>query len=164
MDLLIPHTGTIIWMLIAFSIVFFLLKKFAWKPILTALKQREESIENALKSAELARQEMENLQADNAKIIEKAKRERDHILSEARNLKDDMINEAKLKASEEADKIVKNASEIIKGEKAAAIKEIKEQVATLSVSIAEKILQEKLSSDDEQKEIIDKYLRNIKVN
>ncbi len=164
MDLLIPHTGTIIWMLIAFSIVFFLLKKFAWKPILTALKQREESIENALKSAELARQEMENLQADNAKIIEKAKRERDQILNEARNLKDDMINEAKLKASEEADKIVKNASEIIKGEKAAAIKEIKEQVATLSVLIAEKILQEKLSSDDEQKELIDKYLRNIKVN
>jgi F-type H+-transporting ATPase subunit b len=164
MDLLTPHTGTLIWMLIAFSAVFFLLKKFAWKPILNALKEREESIDEALKSAEYARKEMESLQVDNAKIIEKAKRERDQILNEARNLKDDMINEAKLKASEEADKIVKNASEIIKGEKAAAIKEIKEQVATLSVSIAEKILQEKLSSDDEQKEIIDKYLRNIKVN
>lgn len=164
MDLLIPHTGTIIWMLLAFSIVFFLLKKFAWKPILSALKQREHTIEDALKSAELARIEMENLQSDNAKIIEEAKRERDHILKEARTLKEDIINEAKAKASEEAENVIKSASEVIKSEKAAAVKEIKEQVAILSVSIAEKILQEKLVSDEDQKELIDKYLKSIKMN
>lgn len=164
MDLLLPHTGTIFWMLIAFSVVFFLLKKFAWKPILSALKQREDSIEEALKSAELARAEMENLQADNAKVIEEAKRERDQILKEARNLKEEIIEEAKSKASQEAEKIIQNATDAIKNEKAAAVKEVKEQIATFSVSIAEKILQERLASDNEQKELIDKYLRNIKMN
>lgn len=164
MDLLLPHTGTIFWMLIAFSIVFFLLKKFAWKPILNALKQREDSIEDALKSAELARKEMENLQADNAKIIEEAKRERDQILKEARDLKEEIIEEAKSKAGQEAEKIIQNATDAIKSEKAAAVKDVKEQIATFSVSIAEKILQERLASDDEQKELIDKYLRNIKMN
>ena len=140
MDFLIPHTGTIFWMLLAFSIVFFILKKFAWKPILTALKQREDSIEGALESAALARKEMENLQADNAKVLEEAKRERDLILKEARELKEEIVNEAKEKASDEADKIIKNASEAIKGERAAALKDIKEQVASFSIEIAEKIL------------------------
>ncbi len=164
MDLLLPHTGTIVWMLFAFSIVFFLLKKFAWKPILNALKERESSIDDALLSAEKAKKDMESLQANNEIIINEAKQEREQILKEARKLKDEIINEAKSKASTEAEKIIQNASEVIKSEKAAAIKEIKEQIATLSVVVAEKILQEKLGTESEQKEIIDKYLQSIKMN
>lgn len=158
------HTGTLIWMLIAFSLVFIILKKFAWKPILNALKERESSIGEALQSAERARKEMENLHANNQKILEEAKRERDQILKEARNLKENIINEAKEKASEEADRIIQNASETIKSEKEAAVKEIKEQVTSLSILVAEKILQEKLAVDTEQKDMIDKYLHSIKLN
>jgi F-type H+-transporting ATPase subunit b len=164
MDLLSPHTGTIIWMFIAFSFVFLILKKFAWKPILNAIKAREESIEEALKSADKAKEEMQKLQADNEKIIATAKQERDIIIKEARDLKDSIVEDAKAKAKAEADKEVEKAREAIKNEKAAAIKEVKVEVANLSVFIAEKILQEKLSPDAEHKELIDKYLRDIKLN
>jgi F-type H+-transporting ATPase subunit b len=164
MDLLIPHTGTIIWMLIAFSSVFFLLKKFAWKPVLGALKQREESIEKALRSAELAKLEMEKLHADNEKIIAEGKRERDKIIKEARELKDSILNDAKTQAALEADKLIESARSHIKSEKESAIKEIKEHAVTLSIYIAEKLLQEKLSDSKSQKELIDKLMRNIKTN
>jgi F-type H+-transporting ATPase subunit b len=164
MDLLLPHTGTVIWMLIAFSIVLFILKKFAWKPILNVLKAREESIEEALLSAERTKKEMRKIQAENEKILAEAKLERDKILKEARNLKDEIINEAKKKAVEESGKIIDNAREAIKSEKNAAVKEIREQIASFSVTIAEKILQEKLEETSEQKELIDKYLREINVN
>lgn len=164
MDLLYPHTGTIIWMSIAFFAVFFILKKFAWKPILNALKAREDSIEEALLSAERARDEMQKLQANNEKIIAEAKVERDKLIKEARSLKDEIIEEAKKKAVEESDKIIAQAKENIKSEKAAALKEIKEQIADFSIHISEKIIQEKLEVTTEQKEIIDKYLHNIKVN
>lgn len=164
MELLLPHTGTVIWMLISFSIVLFILKKYAWKPIISALKNRENSIDEALHSAELAREEMKKLNADNEKIITEAKSVRDSILKEARNLKDDIINEAKLKAVVEAEKLIENAREAIKNEKLAAIKEIKEQVASLSITIAEKILQEKLEDSEKQNEIIDRFLRDVKMN
>ena len=97
-DLLLPHTGTIIWMLISFLTVFFLLKKFAWKPLLNALKMREDSIEDALRSAEIARKEMEKLQADNEMIMNEAKKERDKIIVEARSLKDTILEDAKNQA------------------------------------------------------------------
>ncbi len=164
MDLLSPHSGTIIWTTLAFLFVFFILKKYAWKPILNALKNREESIEEALMSAEKARDEMKKLQADNEKIIAEAKLERDKLIKEARNLKDEIIEEARKKATEESDKILAKAKENIKSEKAAAMKEIKEQIADFSVMVAEKIIQEKLEVTSERKELIDKYLHNIKVN
>jgi F-type H+-transporting ATPase subunit b len=164
MGLLLPHTGTIIWMLIAFSMVFFILKRFAWKPILNAIKEREDSIEEALHSADKAKLEMQRLQADNEKIITEAKKERDLIIREARQVKQSIVEEAKAKASEEAEKEIERAREAIKSEKLAAIKGVKEEVAKLSVFIAEKILKEKLETDDEQKEIIDKYLHDIKLN
>lgn len=164
MDLLLPHTGTIFWMLIAFSTVLFILKKFAWKPILNAIKAREDSITEALASAEKAKEEMQKLQANNEKIMAAAKVERDGIIKEARQLKDSMIEDAKEKANVEADKMIEKAREAIKSEKAAAIKEMKEEVAKLSVGIAEKILKEKLDASDEQKELIDKYLRDVKLN
>lgn len=164
MDLLLPHTGTIIWMLIGFGAVFYLLTKFAWKPVLGALKQREESIESALKSAEIARSEMEKLQANNEKIIAEGKLERDKILKEARELKDTIIEDAKAKATNEADKIIESARENIKSEKDAAIIEIKEHAASLSIHMAELLLHEKLTSKKEQKELIDRLLRQVKTN
>jgi F-type H+-transporting ATPase subunit b len=164
MELLSPHFGTIIWMFIAFLVVFYVLKKFAWKPILNALKAREDSIEEALLSAEKARDEMQKLHADNEKILAEGKVERDKIIKEARELKEEIIIEAKQKASEEADKMIAQAKESIKNEKATAIKEIKEQIADFSIHIAEKIIEEKLEITSERKEIIDKYLHNIKVN
>jgi F-type H+-transporting ATPase subunit b len=164
MELLMPHTGTVIWMLISFIIVLTILKKFAWKPILGALKAREDSIDQALRSAELARDEMQSLQAKNEKIIAEAKVDRDKIIKEARELKDEIVNEAKQKALSEAEKLIESARESIKNEKLAAIKEIKEQVASLSINIAEKIMQEKLEDDEKQKEIIDRFLRDVKMN
>jgi F-type H+-transporting ATPase subunit b len=164
MELLNPHFGTIIWMTFCFSMVFLILKKFAWKPILNALKAREESIEEALLSAERTRAEMKKIKDENEKILAEAKLERDKIVKEARNLKDEIINEAKKKATEEAGKIIDSSREAIKTERMAAIKEIKEQIAILSVNIAEKILHEKLDETVQQKDLIDKLMRDIKLN
>lgn len=164
MDLLLPHTGTIIWMLIAFGTVFYLLTKFAWKPVLGALKQREDSIERALKSAEQARGEMEKLQANNEKIIAEGKIERDKIIKEARELKDSIVNDAKVQATSEADKIIETAKNNIKSEKDAALIEIKEYAISLSIRMAEMLLHEKLASEKEQKELIDRLLRQVKTN
>lgn len=163
-DFLSPQPGTIFWMLIAFSAVFFLLKKFAWKPILSALKAREDSIDDALKAADAAKEEMQKLTADNEKIIAKAKKERDSIIKEARSLKDTMIEDAKENAIAEGDKIIEAARAAIKSEKELAIKGIKEHAALLSIQIAEKLLKEKLASDEEQKDLINKLLRDIETN
>lgn len=164
MDLLIPHTGTVLWMLIAVLTVFYLLRKFAWKPILTSLKERDKTIATALESASEARKEMEKIQAKNDKILAQAKLERDDIIKEARQLKENMINEAKAQAHSEAEKIIGQARSVVKAEKDAALKEIKEQVANLSVMVAEKILEHKLAHDDEDKALIDKYLQSIKIS
>ncbi len=164
MELLIPDTGTIIWMTIAFLIAFFILTKFAWKPITGFLKAREESIENAMLAAEQAKEEMSQLKADNEKVMEKARREYDQIIKEARDLKDEIVNEAKFKASSEANQLFDAAREAIKNERTAAITDIKKQIAGFSVLIAEKLLQEKLADTSEQKELIEKLLREAKLN
>jgi F-type H+-transporting ATPase subunit b len=164
MELLSPHTGTIVWMLIAFLLVFFILKKFAWKPLLNALKMREESIANALQSAEIAKKEMETLKADNEKILTEARLERDKIIAEGKELKDNIISQAKEKASEEANKIFEDSRKAISAEKESAIKEIKEHIAELSVNIAEKLLREKLTSDKDHKRLIDRLLRDAHLN
>jgi F-type H+-transporting ATPase subunit b len=164
MDLLTPHSGTVIWMLIAFLTVFFLLKKLAWKPILGALKERENTIENALKSAEETKLEIVNLQAKSEKIIAEARLERDKIIKEARDLKDGIVNDAKQQAALEGSKMLESVKNTIKSEKDAAINEIKEQSAILAISIAEKLLQEKLSGDANQKELIDRLLKDVKLN
>jgi F-type H+-transporting ATPase subunit b len=164
MNLLLPHTGTVIWMLIAFITTFLLLKKFAWKPILNAIKQREESIEGALLAADETKNEMAKLKADNEKIIAEAKGARDLIIKEARELKESIINNAKHQAVDEAEKIIDAAKASIRSEKESALKEIKEQVAILSVNIAEKLLLEKLADSPAQKELIDKLMKNVKPN
>lgn len=164
MGLLMPHTGTVIWMLIGFLTVFFLLKKFAWKPVLNALKQRENTIEDALKAADAARKDMERLNADNERIISEAKLERDRIIKEARELKESIVIDAKEHASAEAEKLIETARKNIKAEKETAIKDISDHVAQLSVLISEKLLQEKLADDKEQKDLIDRLLREVKTH
>jgi F-type H+-transporting ATPase subunit b len=164
MRLVTPDIGTIFWMLLMFITVLLILKKFAWKPILNALRNREQSIEESLLSADKAKKEMEKLQADNEKIMAEARKERDKMLKETKKTSEMILNEAKNKASEESKKIIKSARVQIENEKDAAIADIRNQVAELSVDIAEKILQEKLKDDKAQQELMEKLLRDVKMN
>jgi F-type H+-transporting ATPase subunit b len=159
-----PETGLLIWMMITFLIVLILLRKFAWKPILKMIKDREDSIDSALKSAENAKLEMQSLKSDNEKILAQARNERDTMMKEARDMKDAIVGEAKGKAKEEADKILSAAREAIQNEKMAAITELKNQVALLSVDIAEKILKRELSDENKQKDLIGDLLKDTKLN
>ena len=136
MGLVTPNPGTIFWMLIIFGIVLFILRKFAWKPILNALKDREESISQALNSAEEAKKEVAGLKADNEKIIAEARQEKNVILREAKEIKEKIISEAKEKAAEETNKSIVLAKQQIEAEKTAAINEMKRQVAELSVLLS----------------------------
>ena len=164
MELLKPAIGLLFWMIVTFGIVLFLLKKFAWKPILTFLSEREQSIQNALDAAKKAKEEMASLQANNEKILNQAKLERDQLLKEGREMKDSIIAEAKTKASGEAEKILASARENIQNEKMAAVTELKNQVAKLSIEIAEKILREELSSADKQKALVKTLLEDVNLN
>lgn len=164
MDLISPAIGLIFWMTLTFLIVFFLLRKMAWKPILGALKEREKTIQDALDSAEKAKEEMLALQASNEKILMQARAERDDLLKEARETKDAIINEAKGKAQKEAAKLMQDARDAIQSEKAAALTELKNQVATLSIEIAEKILKSELSSADKQKSLVNNMLKEVSLN
>jgi F-type H+-transporting ATPase subunit b len=159
-----PGIGTIFWAALIFCLFFLILAKFAWKPILSAVKARDEMIKGSLASAEKARAEMLKLQADNEIILHKAREERELILKEARDIRDRLITEAKGKASEEAEKLVDKARIGIEREKAKALSEIHEQVATLSVEIASKLLGEKLNQSHEQEKLIEKYLKDIDFN
>ncbi|WP_417362637.1 F0F1 ATP synthase subunit B [Galbibacter sp.] len=154
----------IFWSVIVFVILFILLKKFAWTPILGAVKGREESINKALDAAEDARKEVQNLKADNEKLLQEARIERDAMLKDAREIKDKMIAEAKEIAKEQADKIITHAQVVIEGEKQAAVAELKQQVATLSVDIAEKIVQGQLSDHDKQLKLVDTMLDQVTLN
>ena len=141
-----------------------ILRKFAWTPILKALKDRENSIENALQSAQKAKEQMEQLNSDNEKIITEAKRERDRLMREAREVKEKIISDAKEQALIEAHKLTEASRQAIENEKAAAMTEIKNLVATLSVDIAEKIIRQTLESNDKQKELIQSLLNDVKLN
>ena len=164
MDFVTPGIGLVFWMSVTFLIVLFLLKKFAWKPILNMIHEREASIEDALASAEKAKREMKELQANNERILNEARGERDKMLKEARETKEAIIAEAKAKAQKEADRLLTIARENIHNEKMAAISELKNQVATLSIEIAEKILKEHLSSDDKQKALVKNLLQDVNLN
>lgn len=156
-----PAIGTIFWTVLIFSLFFIILKKYAWKPILSAVKQRDDMIKGSLASAEKARKEMKKLQSDNEMVLRKAREERETILKEAREIRDKLIAEAKGKASEEAEKLVEKAKAGIEREKAAALSEIREHVAVLSVDIASKLLGERLKQTGEQEKLIDNYLKDI---
>ncbi len=159
-----PGIGLLFWMGITFLILLFLLTKFAWKPILNMVNERETSIVDALNQAKLAKKEMEQLKSDNEKIIREAKIERDAILKEAREIKDRIVGEAKEVAKVEGDKMIAQARQSIDAEKASAMNEIKQQIGTLSVSIAESILKQKLESSEAQSTLVENYLNNETLN
>ncbi|MFA8450290.1 MAG: F0F1 ATP synthase subunit B [Bacteroidales bacterium] len=164
MELVKPGIGLLFWMTISFAIVLFILAKFAWKPILASLRQRESSIEDALKSAEQARKEMQNLQANNEKLLQEARQEKDAMLKEAKELGDKLIQEARTQAGVEAQKVLANAKASIEMERKAAVKELKAEVASLSVDIAEKLLQAQLQTDQQQRNLIVKMIDQAKLN
>ena len=151
--------GLFVWQTVLFLALLFLLRKYAWKPILGAVEEREEGIKNALEAADNAKKDMETLKADNERILREAKAERDSILKEAREIKETIITEAKIQASEEADKVLASAREQINNEKLAAITELKNQVADLSIDIAEKVLKSELKDVDKQKELVNNALK-----
>lgn len=162
MELVTPAIGLIFWTTVVFTLLVLLLKKFAWKPILSAVDERNQSIKNSLSQAEKARNEMSELTANNEKIIAQAKVDRDIILKEARDMKNEIISEAKDKASKEAEKLVSTAKEQILNEKMKAITELKNHVADLSIEMAEKILSSELSDVAKQKELVKKALKESK--
>lgn len=164
MDLLTPGTGLVIWQLITFLGLFFILAKFAWKPILGSLKEREESIQQALDSAEKAKQEMASLKSDNEKLLKEAREERDKILRDARTASSQLQDEAQANAKKTADKIIADAKSIINTEKQAALNDIKAQVASFSLEIAEKLIKKNLSDDKSQKELTETLIKDLKLN
>lgn len=164
MELVTPNLGLIVWMTLSFLILLFILGKFAWKPVMKSLKERETKIEDALHAADKAREEMLELKFSNEQLLKEAKEERDGILREARKIKEDILEDAKNKAGEEANRIIQNAKESINYEKLAAIHDLKNQIAILSIEIAEKIIKEELSKDDNQKQLIEKLLNEVKFN
>ena len=153
--------GLFFWQTVIFIFLILLLKKFAWKPILDAVNEREEGIKNALLSAEKAKEEMASLQSDNEETLKKARSERDSLLKEAREIKQQLIDEAKSEAKSEAKKIISQAQETIQNEKNAAIVDLKNQVAGLSIDIAEKVLKEKLSDDKAQMKLVKDLVKEV---
>ena len=156
--------GLFFWQTLLFVTLLFLLKKYAWKPILDAVNEREEGIKKALESAEQAKEEMANMKAHNEKLLKKARAERDAMLKEAREIKSKLIGDAKDEAKVEADKLMMQAQAAIESEKKAAIAEIKEQVASLSLDIAEKVIKEALSKDDQQQKLVKNLLDDTTLN
>lgn len=156
--------GLFFWQTLIFVGLIFLLKKFAWKPILDAVNEREEGIKNALQSAENAKKEMQNLQADNNRILQEARMERDSILKEARELKEKMIADSKHESQVAGQKMIEQAKAAIETEKNAAMAELKAQVSTLSLEIAEKLLKDELSNKEAQVKLVEKMLGDAKLN
>lgn len=156
--------GLFILQTILFLALIFLLKKFAWKPILDAVNEREEGIKNALQSAENAKKEMQNLKSDNEKLIAEARLERDAMMKEAREIKDKMINDAKTEAQVAGQKMIEQAKASIESEKNAALAELKSQVSSLSLEIAEKLLKDELSNKESQTKMVEKMLGDVKLN
>ena len=159
-----PGIGLLFWMTLTFLILLFLLAKFAWKPILAAVNEREVTIVDSLNQAKLAKQEVLNLKAENEIIIREAKVERDNILKEARQIKDRIVGEAKDLAKTEGDKMIEQARQSIQMEKAAAMSDIKNQISTLSVNIAETILKQKLDNDGAQNALVENMLNKTNLN
>ena len=155
--------GLFVWQTLLFVGLLFLLAKYAWKPILTAVEERENTIKDALDSAEKAKADMEAVQADNKRILKEARAERDALLADAKKASTQMINEAKEAAQLEADKIASAAQAAIEQEKNAAINELKNQVATLSIDIAQKVLQGELSDEKKQQALVEKLVNDIEI-
>ena len=155
--------GLFFWQSLIFIGLLFMLRKFAWKPILDAVNDRETSIKDALASAEAARDEMKNLQSDNQRILKEARAEKEALLKEARTTRSELINGAKEEAQVEAQKILSQAQDAIQSEKRAAVNELREQVGSIAMEIAEKVLQKELENKDRQLELVDQLLQDTKL-
>ena len=164
MQLLTPGFGLIIWTLLAFIIVFFILKKFAWPPIVKGLREREESIANSLATAERVKAEMAQIQSENEALLAKAREERGQMLKEARETKDKIINEAREHAKVEANKIINEAQQAIQAQKMAAITDVKNQVGKMVIEVAEKVLRKELENKKAQEAHIKGLVDEVKLN
>lgn len=164
MELLTPAIGLLFWMALVFGILVFFLKKFAWKPILSSLKEREDSIESALRMAEETRAEMAKLKSDNDKILAEARAERDKMIRDAKNITDKMIAEAKDKAVTEGNKIIADAREAIQQEKVAMVAQMKKDMASFSIEIAEKVIRRELSDKTSQEALVSTLISEANLN
>ncbi len=164
MDLLVPEIGLLVWNTIAFLVLLFLLAKFAWKPIMKAIHEREQSIDDALNKAELAKQEMARLTTQNEELMKKTRAERDEILKEAKALKDSILVEAKKQAHVEGAKLIEKAKIEIENQKKVALSEVKAQVSTLSLEIAERVLRAQLDDKAKQENLVANLLKDVELN
>lgn len=164
MDLLTPGIGLMFWTTLVFLLLMFILAKFAWRPILNAVKDREDSINEALNSAEKAKAEMVALSSENEDLLQEARLERDALMKEAREIREKMIADSKGIAKTEADKMIASARESIENEKAAAVADFKNQVSDFALDIAERIIRTELSSDSKQQDLAKSLVKDIKLN
>jgi F-type H+-transporting ATPase subunit b len=164
MELVTPSIGLVFWTAIAFVCLLILLRKFAWKPILGAIHEREQSIDEALNKAELAKQEMARLTSQNQDLMQQARAERDEILKEAKTLKDGILNEAKKQAQVEGAKLIEKAKIEIENQKKAALAEVKDQVSSLSLEIAERVLRNQLDDKTKQEALVANLLKDVELN
>jgi F-type H+-transporting ATPase subunit b len=164
MELLVPEFGLVIFQTIAFLLLMLILSKFAWKPVLAAIKEREHSIDEALNKAELAKQEMARLTSQNEELMKTARAERDQMLKEAKTLKDNIVNEAKTQAQAEGAKLIEKARIEIENQKKTALFELKSQVSSLSIEIAERVLREQLKDKSTQEDLVANLLKDVELN
>ena len=164
MDLVTPDVGLLFWTFVSFVILYFILKKFAWKPILGTVNDREASIREALLAAENAKKEMENLKSDNEKILKEAKIERENMLKDAREIKTKLIADAENQAKEQASKLIESAQLAIQNEKNSAMSELKQTVVELSVGIAEKVISSELDDKNKQLKVVENMLNDASLN
>jgi len=164
MGIVTPGFGLIFWTTVTFFLLLFLLAKFAWKPILKAVHDREQAIDSALKAAEAAKSEMASLHSSNEQLLKEAREEREQILKEARTMRDKTIADAKTAASEEAAKVLDAARAQIHNEKMAAMTEVKNQVAQLAIDMSERILRAELKDAAAQKAMVDRAMEDVKMN
>ena len=164
MDLVTPDVGLLFWTFVSFAILYFLLKKFAWKPILGSVNEREQSIHEALLAAEKAKNEMQNLKSDNEKILKEAKVERENMLKDAREIKAKLISEAENQAKIQASKLIESAQIAIQNEKNSAMNELKQTVVELSIGIAEKVISNELEDKNKQLKVVEKMLNEASLN
>jgi F-type H+-transporting ATPase subunit b len=164
MELLTPGTGLLFWQAVVFIALFFVLAKLAWKPILASLKEREASIQTALDSAEKAKLEMASLKSENEKLLKEARAERDVILKMAREAASRLHDEAQTEAKKNADRMIEDAKSIIHTEKQSALRDVRAQVASFSLEVAEKLLKKNLSNDKAQKDLAEGFIKELKLN
>lgn len=164
MGLVVPDTGLLFWMIIAFSISLWILGKYAWKPIIKSLRKREDNIQTSLNAAKEAKNKMKDLEEENKKIIIKARNERDALLQEAKDLKNKMLRQAQKDAKDKADKILQDAQNQIENEKQKVLSDLKAQVADLTINISEKVLRRELDDKEKQKDYINNLVDEVKLN